>query len=177
MAKYPVANDPADNASLLQKYREGQGLPLRTAYVKENMIATGELWIMQNTESNAARYMSLFDSEDIPTTNVEALERAGATFYPHCTYCNDVCKSANQQIQGHKCEIIRHCRSPTMTTDIAFGKRERTMENVLLAEKELDDNALDLEIGQILEERKTLRWLKEELQQDNGLESQHVAGT
>jgi len=62
-----------------------------------------------------------------------------------------------------------------MTTDIAFGKREKTEENIRLAEKELDDNTLDLETGQIVEERKTLQWLKEELQQDNGLESQHGA--
>lgn len=31
-----------------------------------------------------------------------------------------------------------------MTTDIAFGKREKTDENIRLAEKELDDNTLDL---------------------------------
>lgn len=34
--------------------------------------------------------MSLFDSENALTTNVEALEQAGATFYPHCIYCYDV---------------------------------------------------------------------------------------
>ncbi|KAF8858140.1 hypothetical protein BDZ45DRAFT_408744 [Acephala macrosclerotiorum] len=119
MAQYPVAHDPADNASLRQKYREGQGVPMRMAYVKET----------------------------------------GATFYPH----------------WHECEIIRHGDSPTMTTDIAFGKREKTEENIRLAEKELDDNTLDLETRQIVEERKTLQWLKEELQQDNGLESQHGA--
>lgn len=90
MAQYPVAYDPADNASLLKKYREGQGLPLRVAVVKENKIPTGGLWVMQNTEVNSTRYMSLFGSESVPTTNIEALERAGATFYPHCLYCHDV---------------------------------------------------------------------------------------
>jgi hypothetical protein len=50
-----------------------------------------------------------------------------------------------------------------MTTDIAFGKREITEGNIRLAEKELDDNTLDLETGQVVEERKTLQWLKEEL--------------
>ena len=99
MAQYPVAHDPADNASLRQKYREGQGVPMRMAYVKENMIPTGGLWVMQNTEANSARYMSLFDSENAPTTNIEALEQAGATFYPHCMYCHGVRSgSANSQI-------------------------------------------------------------------------------
>ena len=99
MAQYPVAHDPADNASLLQKYREGQGVQLRAASVKENMIPTGGLWLMQNTKANSARYMALFDSENAPTTNIEALEKAGATFYPHCMYCLDVRSgSTNSQI-------------------------------------------------------------------------------
>lgn len=70
---------------------------------------------------------------------------------------------------------MRHHDCPTVTTDIAFGKREKTEENIRLAEKELDENTLNLEIGQIMEERKTLQWLKEELQQENTLESQHGA--
>jgi hypothetical protein len=50
-----------------------------------------------------------------------------------------------------------------MAIDIAFGKRERTEGNLLLAEKELDENTLGLEERQIVEERKTLQWLKDEL--------------
>ena len=62
-----------------------------------------------------------------------------------------------------------------MTTDIVFGKHEKTEENIRLAERELDDNTLNLETRQIVEERKTLQWLKEELQQDNRLQSHHRA--
>jgi hypothetical protein len=55
-------------------------------------------------------------------------------------------------------------RTPTtMAIDIAFGKRERTEGNLRLAEKELDENTLGLEERQIVEERKTLQWLKDEL--------------
>jgi len=57
-----------------------------------------------------------------------------------------------------------------ITTEIAFEKRERTEENICLAEKELEENTRGLETGQILEEQKTLQGLKKELQQDNGLE-------
>ncbi len=38
-----------------------------------------------------------------------------------------------------------------MTTDIAFGERENTEENIRFAEKELDDNTLNLETRQIVE--------------------------
>jgi hypothetical protein len=51
MAQYPVAHDPADKVSLRQRHREGQGVPMRVAYVKENMIPTGGLWLMQNTKA------------------------------------------------------------------------------------------------------------------------------
>ena len=65
-------------------------MQMRVAYVKENIISTGGLWLMQNTKANSARYMSLFDSDNALMTNVETLEQAGVTFYPHCIYCHDV---------------------------------------------------------------------------------------
>jgi hypothetical protein len=50
-----------------------------------------------------------------------------------------------------------------MTADIAFGNHERTEGDLHLAEKELDENRLDLKEGQIVKESKTLQWLKDEL--------------
>jgi len=50
-----------------------------------------------------------------------------------------------------------------MATDIAFGNHERTDGNIRLAERELDENTLGLKEGQIVEERKILQWLKDEL--------------
>jgi hypothetical protein len=64
-----------------------------------------------------------------------------------------------------------------MTTNIAFGKLEKTEANVRMAEKELDDNMLGLEEGQFMEKRKTLQMLKEELHQENGLGNPHGAVT
>jgi hypothetical protein len=48
-----------------------------------------------------------------------------------------------------------------VVTNIAFGKLPKTRENLQLAEEELDENKLGLEEGQIIEERKTLQWLRE----------------
>lgn len=48
-----------------------------------------------------------------------------------------------------------------MTTQIAFKRIANTPENLRLAEDELDVNTLGLEEGQIVEERKTLQWLKD----------------
>jgi hypothetical protein len=62
-----------------------------------------------------------------------------------------------------------------MATDIAFGNHEKTEENLCLAEKELDENTLGLEEGQILEERKTLQWLKDELRKEKERERQRRA--
>jgi hypothetical protein len=62
-----------------------------------------------------------------------------------------------------------------MATDIAFGNHERTEGNLRLAEKELDENTLGLEEGQIVEERKTLQWLKDELWKEKEREHQHKA--
>jgi hypothetical protein len=50
-----------------------------------------------------------------------------------------------------------------MTTNIVFGKISKTEENLRLAEQQLDQNTLRLEEGQIVEERKTLQWLKDDL--------------
>ena len=62
-----------------------------------------------------------------------------------------------------------------MATDIAFGNHEKTEENLRLAEKELDENTLGLEEGQILEESKTLQWLKDELRKEKERERQRRA--
>lgn len=48
-----------------------------------------------------------------------------------------------------------------MTIKIAFKEVALSAENLRLAEEELDLNSLGLEEGQIVEERKTLRWLKD----------------
>jgi hypothetical protein len=75
---------------------------------------------------------------------------------------------------------MRHSRSPTTTTNIAFGtfnQREGnprlterhlrlTERNLRLAEEELDDNTLGLEELQIVEERQTLRWLWEKIREE-----------
>jgi hypothetical protein len=63
-------------------------------------------------------------------------------------------------------------RRPTMVTDIAFGNHERTEGNIRLAERELDENTLGLEEGQVVEERKSLQWLKDELTKENERERQ-----
>lgn len=55
-----------------------------------------------------------------------------------------------------------------MTTDIIFKDREQTEENIREAEKELDENMLNLEVRKIVEERKSLRWLKDEMRWVNG---------
>jgi hypothetical protein len=62
-----------------------------------------------------------------------------------------------------------------MTTSIAFGNHERTEGNLRIAEKELDENTLGLEEGQIVEERKTLQWLEDELRQQKERESHRRA--
>jgi hypothetical protein len=48
-----------------------------------------------------------------------------------------------------------------MTTNIAFGITRKTVGNLRLAKEKLDNNTLSLEEAQILEERKTLKWLWE----------------
>jgi len=40
------------------------------------------LWVLRNTPENLARYSDLFNSDNPPRTEAEALERAGVTFFP-----------------------------------------------------------------------------------------------
>lgn len=71
------------------------------------------------------------------------------------------------QIPGYECEVERYARIPTITTNIIFKNREMTEENIREAEKELDENTLNLEAAQIVEERKSLQWLKDEMRRVN----------
>jgi hypothetical protein len=48
-----------------------------------------------------------------------------------------------------------------MTTEIAFNNIANTPENLRLAEEQLNLNTLGLEEGQVVEERKTLQWLRD----------------
>jgi hypothetical protein len=82
MSQYPLSHDPADNASLRPKY--GKMLQMKMASVKENKISTGAVWNMVQTEENLGRYFAQFETDNPPKTEAEALERAGATFFPHC---------------------------------------------------------------------------------------------
>jgi hypothetical protein len=148
-------------------------LQMKMAFVKENKIPTSAVWNMVQTEENLARYFAQFESDSPPMTEAEALERAGATFFPHCMYFEGQNKAL--LFKGHQCEIARHMGRPTMATDIAFGNRERTEGNIHLARRELDENRLGLEEGQIAEERKTLQWLKNELRKENERERQRGA--
>lgn len=61
-------------------------------------------------------------------------------------------------------------KNPTITTKMVFDEREISEENVREAEKELDKNTLGLDALQIVEERKSLQWIKAELQSQHGNE-------
>lgn len=86
MSQYPPACHPADNASLRPLYKQG-GLMNMQREVK-NPDGPSSLWILRNTPENLSRYRDLFDSDDPPRTQVEALQRAGATFFPICILPN-----------------------------------------------------------------------------------------
>jgi hypothetical protein len=83
MSGYPTAQHPGDNASLRPYY--GKSHSYEVAFVKGNNPPNG-LWLMRNTDENRTRYNQIFDSDNPPKTRIEALERAGATFFPHCIY-------------------------------------------------------------------------------------------
>jgi hypothetical protein len=82
MSRYPPAQHPADNASLRPNY--GGPCHLELAFVKGDKRVSNGLWVMRLTEENRARYNRIYDSDTPPIIRIEALERAGATFYPHC---------------------------------------------------------------------------------------------
>lgn len=71
----------ADNASLRPYY--GQSLKIEICYIKENGI-TVSAWVMRDTTDNRERYIALYESDNPPATRAEALEKSGATFFPHC---------------------------------------------------------------------------------------------
>ncbi|KIM99143.1 hypothetical protein OIDMADRAFT_30781 [Oidiodendron maius Zn] len=143
--EYPVAHHPSDNASLRPSYKKP--LKMEVAFVKDDRgVSTTAIWLLVRSEENSVRYNAIADL-DPQATRIDILRQAGATFYPH----------------WHQSEVVRYMRKPTMTTNIAFGKISTTEENLRLAEQQLDQNTLRLEEGQIVEERKTLQWLKDDL--------------
>lgn len=79
MSLYPPAADPADNLTLRAVWARASE-PFEIKFMRDNSA-----WIMRNTAVNRARYNANYDlSPNPPTTREEALERAGATFYPRC---------------------------------------------------------------------------------------------
>ncbi|RDL34800.1 uncharacterized protein BP5553_07928 [Venustampulla echinocandica] len=123
------------------------------AFVKTNRPATS-LYILLNSPENRAKYDALFDSIHPPTTEAEAVDRAGGYFYTH----------------WHKCEVQRDWVQNTMTTSLAFGLLKRTAEIIRLAEEQINQNPFNLEEGFLEGERKTLQWVKEEFEDENGVE-------
>jgi len=81
MSQYPQAFHPADNDSLRPSY--GKSIQTLEKIVR-NTDRPDSLWILRNTPENISRYQDLFRSNNPPTTEAEALERAGATFFPVC---------------------------------------------------------------------------------------------
>lgn len=82
MSQYSPAFHPADNDSLRPLY--GGSFPTMETAVKHPDRRPASLWILRNTPENLARYNDLFKSDHPPRTQAEALERAGATFFPVC---------------------------------------------------------------------------------------------
>lgn len=52
-------------------------------------------------------------------------------------------------------------------TLLTVRKLERTEENVRLAEEELNENKFGFEENRITEERKSLQWVREEMQRES----------
>ncbi|KAG4442977.1 hypothetical protein IFR05_001508 [Cadophora sp. M221] len=149
MSPYPPAADPADNNSLRRFYRSGVSWPIEVCFIKENGVPISA-WVMRNTDINRARYNAIYDSENPPTTRAEALERAGATFFP----------------RWYQCEALRIGEIETKATLLALGGLERTDGNMRLAELELQENPARIDEDRIAEERKTLAWVREEMQRE-----------
>jgi hypothetical protein len=83
MSLYPPAADPADNEILRRLDNSGIPYSMEICFVKENGVPVSA-WVMRNTEVNRARYNAIYASVNPPITRIEALKRAGATFFPHC---------------------------------------------------------------------------------------------
>lgn len=82
MPIYPIAQHPGDNASMRLHDRPP---PTVSGSVKVNGVRTTAIWFMAERPESRARYNVLFSSETPPASYAEALERAGATFFSHCT--------------------------------------------------------------------------------------------
>ncbi|KAL2064784.1 hypothetical protein VTL71DRAFT_3923 [Oculimacula yallundae] len=155
MAEYPPAADPADIDSLRALHQVKFPTRLEVCCIKENGVAVSA-WIMRHTKRNLSRYNEIYDSENPPATRAEALERAGATFYPY----------------WYRCEVLRVWGKMTKATLLALGRLERTEENVHLAELELQENPDRLTDDKIAEERKTLAWVREEIERAGNTSTQ-----
>lgn len=85
MSIYPPAIHQADNASLRPHYGTPMQLRFRGVPDAQGNKGPGRYVLFENYE-NLARYNALYDLDpNPPTTDVEAYERCGATFFPHCS--------------------------------------------------------------------------------------------
>lgn len=69
---------------------------------------------------------------------------------------------------GYQSEFLRLEETATVTkaTLLTLRRMERTVENVRLAEEELNENKFGFEEDRITEERKSLQWVREEMQRE-----------
>ena len=82
MSQYPPALHPADNESLRPLYHTSIQTMLTSVKYPDGRPYS--LWVLRNTPENLARYYDLFESDNPPRTQADALEQAGATFFPIC---------------------------------------------------------------------------------------------
>ena len=68
---------------------------------------------------------------------------------------------------GYQCEVRRYWGEITKVTSMAFRKIPRTAENMRLAEIELDQNPFGYTEDQIAEERKTLEWVRQQIEEES----------
>ncbi|KAH8602189.1 hypothetical protein B0O99DRAFT_605866 [Bisporella sp. PMI_857] len=151
MPQYPVAVHPSDNASLWPYY--GSGLHFQCKFIRYGDGRPPSLWLLRNTPESLACMDALFNSDDPPTTRPEALERAGATFFPI----------------WYQCENIRIWEVLTKATSMAFKRLERIEHHFRLAKDELDQNVYHMTEDRISEERKTLEWVRGEMQKERNV--------
>lgn len=82
MSSNPLDPQSATNAALRPYY--GTPIQFEICIVKDGSQSA---WVMRETIENRARYNALFDQDpNPPSTRQEALERAGATFFPRCEF-------------------------------------------------------------------------------------------
>jgi len=68
---------------------------------------------------------------------------------------------------GYQSEIRRVWGVGPKALDMAFYRIPRTMENLRFAEEELDKNTLAFTEDRIAEERKTLEWVRQEMEKES----------